>query len=166
MTARWYFLTVKWRPDDIFWLSNDSEMTFLTVKWQPHDIFWLLNDRRARRGVPRIIMKFRSVPSSDRETEKNVTVRFGNKTSKMAFHFVSFHVIYIFLTPYTVIQLGQQKYSWNTANYHFLHTQILSGDYNERRMQVKTFLKRWDLMIMCNDEREIRGNNCVKKLSW
>ena len=80
----------------------------------------------ARSGVPLFSMKFRSVPSSDRETEKNVTFRFGQKTPKIAFRFMS--SIY----SYSDIQLEQQKYSLNTANYHFLLTQVHSGGCNER----------------------------------
>ena len=44
---------------------------------------------RSRRRVPLFLVKFRSVPSSDRETEKNVSFRFGQKTTKIAFRFMS-----------------------------------------------------------------------------
>ena len=63
----------------------------------------------ARTRVPLLSVKFRSVPSFDKKTEKNVTFRFLKKTWKIPFGFVSFHVIH--QSIYIAIHWGQLKYS-------------------------------------------------------
>ena len=61
-----------------------------------------------RRRVPLFLVKFRSVPSSDRETEKNVSFRFGQKTPKIAFCFMSS----IYSYSYTDIHPPIVRWPW------------------------------------------------------